>query len=139
MCSVRGWPSRSAADIGVVTFNGLWAVACGGFPVTGTWPVVATSMPDGEFAGRWRCIEVVVAPGVEVVTTVPVQGVMVDHGQLMCVDLDALGEFRMWESLDGLGDFVFWGADAATAAETVGAQRLDGDQLRLDGHSDGRA
>jgi hypothetical protein len=54
---------------------------------------------------------------------------MVDHGQLMCVDLDALGEFRMWESLDGCGDFVFWGADAATAAKTVGAPRLGGEEF----------
>jgi hypothetical protein len=110
--------------IGVVAYNRLWAVACAGLPVTGGWPVVATSMPDGEFADRFRCIDVVVAPGADVVTTVPVQGVMVDHGQLMCVDLDALGEFRMWESLDGLGDFVFWGADATTAAEAVSAPRL---------------
>jgi hypothetical protein len=120
---------EAGGGIGVVTFNRLWAVACGGLPVTGAWSVVATSMPDGEFAGRWRWIDVVVAPGVEVVTTVPVQGVMVDHGQLMCVDLDALGEFRMWESLDGCGDFVFWGADAATAAKTVGAPRLGGEEF----------
>jgi hypothetical protein len=116
-------------DIGVVTFNRLWAVACNGLPATGAWPVVATSMPDGEFGGRWRWIDVVVAPGVEVVTTVPVQGAMVDHGQSMCVDLEALGEFRMWESLDGLGDFVFWGADAATAAEAVGAPPLGGNEF----------
>src|SRR3954447_9755213 len=65
-----------------------------------------------------------VTPGVDVVTTEPVQGVMVDHGQLMCVDLDALGEFRMWESLNGRGDFVFWGADSSAAAEAVGAPRI---------------
>jgi hypothetical protein len=111
-------------DIGVVTYNRMWAVACSGLPRTGALPVVATPMPDGEFAGRWRYIDVVVEPGVEVVTTEPVQGVMVEHGQLICADLDALGEFRMWESLDGLGDFVFWGADAASAAEAAQAVRL---------------
>lgn len=110
--------------IGVVMYNRLWAVACGGLPRTATMPILATPMPDGEFAGRWRSIDVVVMPGAEVVTTKPVQGVMVDHGQLMCVDLNALGQFRMWESVDGLGDFVFWGADAAEAAETAGAARL---------------
>ncbi|MBO0867857.1 MAG: DUF2185 domain-containing protein [Micromonosporaceae bacterium] len=107
--------------IGVVTYNRLWAVACRGLPLTGALPVLATPMPDGEFTGRWRCIDVVVMPGTEVVTTEPVQGVMVEHGQLICADLDALGEFRMGESLDGLGDFVFWGADAASAAEAMQA------------------
>jgi hypothetical protein len=116
---------ETGAGIGVVTFNRLWAVACGGLPTDRLCQVVATPMPDVEFAGRWRWIDVVVAPELEVVKAEPVQGVMVEHGQLMCVDLDALGEFRMWESLDGLGDFVFWGADASDLANSVGARRLN--------------
>jgi hypothetical protein len=50
---------------------------------------------------------------------------MVEHGQLMCADLEAFGQFRMWQPLDGLADFVFWGADAAAIAETFQASRLD--------------
>jgi hypothetical protein len=109
---------------GVVTYNDLWAVAVAGLPVDRPLPVVATPMPDGEFAGRWRSIDVVVDPQAEVARTQTVKGVMVDHGQLMCVDLDAMGEFRMGESHDGLADFVFWGADAADLATKVGARSL---------------
>ncbi|MFC0529888.1 hypothetical protein [Phytohabitans kaempferiae] len=57
--------------------------------------------------------------------TEPVQRVMVEHGQLLCVDLEALGELRVWESLDGLGDVVFRSADASDLADRVGVRRLD--------------
>jgi hypothetical protein len=121
--------ARLAVEVGggagVVTYNRLWAVAVGGLPVDRPLPVMATSMPQGEFAGRWRSIDVVVDPTVEVARTEITQGVMVEHGELLCADLDALGEFRMWESLDGLGDFVFWGADAADLAVRVGARTLN--------------
>jgi hypothetical protein len=32
---------------------------------------------------------------------------MVEHGQLICTDLEAFGQFRRREPLDGLADFVF--------------------------------
>jgi hypothetical protein len=82
-------------------------------------------MPAGEFAGRWRSIDVVIDPGAAVARSIPVQGVMVEHGQLICADLEAFGAFRMWESLDGLADFVFWGTDAPAIAEKFQASRLD--------------
>src|SRR5439155_20765544 len=107
-----------------VVYNGLWAVAVAGLPTDRPLPVVATPMPCGELTGRWRTIDVLVDPTAETASTEAVEGVMVDHGQLMCVALDALGQFRMWESLDGLADFVFWGTDAADLATKVGAPRL---------------
>jgi hypothetical protein len=120
--------ARLAVEIGggagVVTYNRRWAVAVADLPTGRPLPVVATPMPDGEFSGRWRSIDVVVDPAGEVAGSQDVQGVMVEHGQLMCVDLEALGEFRMWEPLDGLADFVFWGADAADLATEVGAGRI---------------
>jgi hypothetical protein len=90
----------------VVIYNRLWAVATGDLSTDRPLPVVATPMPDGEFTGRWRSIDVIVDPAAAAAATQTVQGVMVEHGQLMCVDLEALGEFRMWEPLDGLADFV---------------------------------
>lgn len=117
---------EAGAGAGVVTYNRLWAVAAGGLPTDRPLPVVATPMPEGEFGGRWRSVDVVVDPAAAVARTETVQGVMVDHGQLMCVDLDALGAFRMWESIDGLADYVFWGADAADLATQVGAASLGG-------------
>ncbi|GIH97637.1 DUF2185 domain-containing protein [Planobispora siamensis] len=115
---------EAGGGAGVVVYNRLWAVAVGGLPADRPLPVVAEAMEGGEFPGRWRSIDVIVDPDAETVDSHAVQGVMVDHGQLMCADLGALGEFRMWESLDGRADFVFWGADAAELAARVGATRL---------------
>jgi hypothetical protein len=115
---------EAGGGAGVVTYNRLWAVAVAGLPTDTTLPVVGRPMPEGEFAGRWRSVDVVVNPAASVASSRTVQGVMVEHGQLMCVDLEALGEFRMWESFDGLADFVFWGADAAGLATQVGASRV---------------
>lgn len=114
---------------GVVTYNNRWAVAVAGLPTDRALSVLGVPMPDGPFAGRWRSIDVVVDATAEVAKTETVQGVLVEHGQLACLDLDALGEFRMWESLDGLADFVFWGADAAELASTVDASPLNEEEF----------
>jgi hypothetical protein len=88
-------------------------------------PIHATPVQQGEFAGRWRSIDVVIDPNLPVVRSAAIQGVMVEHGQMVCADLDAFGQFRMWDSLDGLADFVFWGKDAPAIAEKFQAPRLD--------------
>ena len=111
--------------LGVVPYNGLWAACVGGLPSDRTLQVVAEPMPRGEFAGRWRWIDIVVDAGARAVRSDSVQGVMVDHGQLLFAGLRPLGSFRMWESLDGLADFVFWGADAEALAREVGAAKLN--------------
>jgi hypothetical protein len=110
---------------GVVHYNQLWAVAVGGLPAGPTLRIEASPMPQGEFAGRWRTIDVVIDADAAVAQSLPVQGVMVEHGQMICADLEAFGAFRMWETLDGLADFVFWGKDALAIAEKFQASRLD--------------
>jgi hypothetical protein len=116
---------EAGGGAGVVHYNSLWAVVVGGLPVGRALRIEATPMPEGEFGGRWRSIDVVIDPDAAVARSVPVQGVMVDHGQLICADLEAFGSFRMWEPLDGLADFVFWGKDAPAIAEKFQAPRLD--------------
>ena len=110
--------------LGVVAYNGLWAVVAGDLPNDRDLPVVGTLMPDGEFGGRFAHIDIVVQDG-EATDGDRVAGVMVDHGQLMFAGLGPLGAFRVWESLDGLADFVFWGRDAKRVADRFGAGSLD--------------
>ena len=116
---------EAGGGAGVVHYNNLWAVAVGDLPARRTLRIEATPMPQGEFAGRWRSIDVVIDAEGVAAQSLPVQGVMVEHGQLVCADLEAFGQFRMWEPLDGLADFVFWGQDAPAIAEKFQAPRLD--------------
>jgi hypothetical protein len=121
--------ARLAVEVGggagVVHYNHMWAVVVGGLPSGRALRVEATPMPEGEFAGRWRTIDVVIDGDVAVARSLPVQGVMVEHGQMICADVEAFGAFRMWEPLDGLADFVFWGQDAPAIAQKFQASRLD--------------
>lgn len=117
---------EAGGGAGVVHYNQHWAVAIGGLPTDRTLRIEAVPMPDGEFAGRWRSIDVVIDAESPVACSLPVQGVMVEHGQLICADLDAFGQFRMWEPIDGLADFVFWGKDAPSIAEKFQANEFEG-------------
>ena len=123
--------ARKALEIGhglgVVMYNGLWAVAVGGLPAGVPLPVYGIRMPAGEFEGRWRSIDVVVDATATMDCSETVHGVMVEHGQLLCAGLEPLGHFRMWEPLDGLADYVFWGEDAGHLAAAVGARGLGQD------------
>ncbi|MCP3100265.1 DUF2185 domain-containing protein [Myxococcus sp. K15C18031901] len=109
------------SGLGVVKYNNLWAVAVGGLPSGRALSVRGVPMPPGEFAGRWRSIDIVVDAKVEPVRSESVEGVMVDHGQLLFAGLGPLGHFRMWEPEDGLADYVFWGKDAPALAKSLGA------------------
>lgn len=121
--------ARLAMDIGdgagVVQYNKLWAVAVRGLPTKRALPIFATPMPDGEFAGRWRSIDIVIDSTAHVSKSLATNGVMVEHGQLICADLKAFGAFRMWHSLDGQADFVFWGHDAANVAQVFHAEAIN--------------
>ena len=110
--------------LGVVKYNGLWGVVADGLPTDRSMKVIGIPMPEGEFAGRWQQIDVIVDAEAKIKDSQTVEGVMVEHGQLMFVGLSPLGEFRMWESLDGLADFVFWGPDAPNLAKDVKADDL---------------
>jgi hypothetical protein len=109
---------------GVVQYNGLWAVAIADVPTDRSLPIFATPLPDGEFTGRWRTIDVVIDANAIASRSVSTEGVMVEHGQLLCSDLEAFGEFRMWQSLDGLADFVLWGEEAAGIARVFQAAKF---------------
>lgn len=109
---------------GVVHYNNLWAVAVQGLPTARPLQIVATMMPDGEFAGRWQSIDIVIDSEAAVSKSTSVVGVMVEYGQLICADLESFGDFRMWQSLDGQADFVFWGKDAAGVAQLFDAKAI---------------
>lgn len=117
---------EAGGGIGVVKYNGLWAVAVRTEPARDL-EVIGEAFARGEFRGRFAHVDVVLDRDAAIVDTTTVQGVMVDHGQLLVSGLAALGRFRMWQSLDGLADFVFWGPDAEALAEDVGAARLGGE------------
>jgi hypothetical protein len=118
----------AGGGIGVVKYNGLWAVAVDAGPTRGA-PVVGEVFADGDFRGRFLHVDVVLDEEAAIERTTTVAGVMVDHGQLMVAGLRALGGFRMWESLDGLADYVFWGADASKLAQEVGASRIEAEMF----------
>lgn len=109
-------------DLGpaVVPYSQLWSVVISGLPTDRKLPVYATPIEEGQFSGRWRSIDLVIDENARVARSESVEGVMVDYGQLICADLVAFQEFRMWESLDGLGDFLFWGQDAEELATELG-------------------
>lgn len=51
----------------------------------------------------------------------------VDYARLLIADVDALGSWKHDECLDGLADFVFWGADTDQVARALDAPRLESD------------
>ncbi|AFE07788.1 hypothetical protein COCOR_07873 [Corallococcus coralloides DSM 2259] len=114
--------------LGVVKYNGLWAVVVGDLPAGHGLKVIGMPMPPGEFGGRWRSIDIVVDGKAEATRSEQVAGVMVDHGQLLFTGLGPMGRFRMWEPEDGLADYVFHGRDAPGLAKALGASDL-GDGL----------
>lgn len=126
----RAYAALEIGDgLGIAQYAGMWSVVVGGFAPGTPLAVHATPMPPGEFAGRWKRIELIDEGAGEEASTREIDGVMVDHGQFIFSDLEAFGQFRMWHALDGLGDFVFWGADAAALAAETTATELEGGQF----------
>ncbi len=111
---------------GGVSFLGNWAAIVAGVPTDGPFELFAEE--EAEHApseGRWRRVRLEIAPSAEVVRSVELGRVMSDSGRLLWGDADAMGRWREDESLDGLGDCVFWGPDAGTAAQALGAVALE--------------
>ena len=112
-------------DLGIAEYASIWSVVAGGFPTGTTLTAYATPMPPGEFENRWQRIELIDESAGPETSSREIDGVAVDHGQLIFSDLVAFGDFRMWKSLDGLGDYVFWGPDAAALAGEMNATEVE--------------
>jgi hypothetical protein len=115
--------------IGVVQYNGLWAIACDGLPDDRRMDVYGVRMPDPEWENYWEFVELSTNPEQTAVREMVIGSVMVDEARLMFVDVDALKSWQHEEPLDGMADFVFWGKDAAHAAQTFQAPCIDGDSF----------
>lgn len=115
-------------NCGVVSFHGLSAPVIAGLPTSRELSVYGTRVGEGDYSRCWRHIELEVGSSPRV-TTEAVGDVMVDWARLAFVDADALGAWEHEASLDGQADFVFWGRDAASAAESSSAITLDGGQF----------
>ncbi|MEV0645076.1 hypothetical protein AB0I28_07410 [Phytomonospora sp. NPDC050363] len=108
----------TVAGGGVFQVNGVPSVA---IPVPAGRDCAVVGKVGGD--GFPRCVEVRLGDG-EPATECQVGGVGVDWARLILADADALGDWVHEESLDGLADAAFWGADAAEAAEHFGAPLL---------------
>lgn len=73
----------------LVQYVGMWAVGVGGLPRDRELRVLGEPMPPGEFEGRWRRLILEVESG-EVCSEERLDGVMVDHAQLLFGDADFL-------------------------------------------------
>jgi hypothetical protein len=110
---------------GEVLFHGISAVAVAGVPADRPLAVLGRRMPaDGPDAGRWRRVWLECLPGGEAERAEFAGTVAVDEARLMFADVDALGQWRHEEPLDGRADFVLWGRDAERAAHAAGAADL---------------
>lgn len=107
-----------------VPFHGVWGVAIRGVPVERRLPVYGARMPDGPDAGRWHSVWVELAPD-EPTRSVEAGYVLVDEARLMFADPVALNGWKSDEAMDGLADLAFWGRDAATVANRIGAPILE--------------
>lgn len=113
---------------GIVEFHGAWATCIADLPADARLEVYGSRMGKGEFDDRWRHIELEVASGAVVEEEV-VGEVAVDKARVALFDVDALASWKHDESIDGRADFVFWGLDAAKAAEISRAARLEDGQF----------
>jgi hypothetical protein len=119
---------QAGGGAGEVQFHGIWAAIVGDLPA-GTLRVVGEPMPDGHVESkRLRRISILVREG-HASRSERFAYVMVDWGQLLAIDAQALASWKADEPLDGKGDFVFWGRDAEKVATLVSAPRLDEGQF----------
>ncbi|MHB8874906.1 MAG: hypothetical protein ACYC8T_14555 [Myxococcaceae bacterium] len=111
-------------SVGIVDFHGMWAGAIAGVPRDKSLHVLGERMPPGPDAGRWRRVWISLREDVASERSPRLGHVLVDEARLMVVDADALGSWDDHNSLDGMGDIVFWGADAAWVARELGANEI---------------
>ncbi|MFG1643082.1 DUF2185 domain-containing protein [Amycolatopsis sp. NPDC049252] len=110
-----------------VPFPGGWAVAVRGVPAGRELRVLGERMDaGGPDAGKWHSVWVECAEGAPV-KAVECGYVLVDEARLLFADPAALNGWRSDVPYDGRYDLVFWGADAAAAADRVSASTVDDD------------
>jgi len=114
---------KQGRGAGEVQFHGVWAVAVSGVPTTQPIPVLAERSNSDRY--RWRHVVATCRPEMRIARQEKVGVVGVDYARLVIADVDALGEWRHEESLDGLADYVFWGRDADKVATALGAPPLE--------------
>ncbi len=105
-----------------ITFHGVWAAVAPGLPKDAAVPVMGRRRSeDEEFAGRWQEVYVELRPDAEILRSEFRGYAAVDEARLILADVESLGGWVYDDSLDGLADVVFWGRDAAAAAEAAEA------------------
>jgi hypothetical protein len=109
---------------GEVQYQGAPAVAVSGLPPGQTMKVYGVRMSHPDYRERWRWVWLEVCSGLPTVESRTVGDVAVDWARLMFADVDALGQWRHQDPLDGKADFLFWGKDASIAATTTQAPPL---------------
>jgi hypothetical protein len=112
------------AGAGVVFTSGIDSIAVAGLPRDRPLRVTGERMGGEEYADLLRSVVVEVADGPPA-RVEQIGEVAVDEARLIVADVDALGEWRHVEALDGRADFVFWGRDAPAVAERHAAPELE--------------
>ena len=83
-------------------------------------PVFGRRVGAGRFADSWDYVAVRLSPE-QVTSTRKLGEAGVDFARLMIIDHAALDAWVHEDSLDGKGDLMFWGRDAALAARRITA------------------
>lgn len=111
-------------DGGAFRFQNMDGVVIPGVPREAELPVVGRRLADNPESEEWDHISLECRPELTTHTQIPLGLVAVDWARLMFVDFEALAHWQHNDSLDGLADVAFWGADAETVARVSGAARL---------------
>lgn len=115
---------RYGDGVGIVNFHGISAIVLEGVPTDRTLEVVGYRLKEDDYDGHWDQVHLVIDAECETESSHFLGHVAVDKARLMFIDVDALKKWQHEEPIDGLADFVFWGRDAAKAAEVFNVESL---------------
>ena len=131
-------PHRERVDLaikqgkgaGEVQFHGIWAVAMSGVPTSQALRVMGERC-ESPNSDRWRQVTVQCRPNQRCVKSQKVGLVAVDYARILIADVDALGIWKHEESLDGLADYLFWGARCRTNRNCYDGSPTSGERIWL--------
>ncbi len=109
---------------GAFRFQNIDCVVVSGVPIAAELQVVGWRLVDNPEGEEWSQISLECRPELVTHKSFPLGLVAVDWARLMLADFEALAHWRHNDSLDGMADVAFWGADADAVAQTTGAGRL---------------